>query len=210
MAKSKPRKFSSRSKRGNRRVPAEYKATSFIDRQLRSSTRVYRMIKHVDKGTVTPLAAAVGGGYVFSLSELPETSSIINLYEVYRIDKVTLHFVPSGLPVNASQQVNPLYIAFDQIVNTTPTGLNTMLDYTGLKIITPGQRTSISFRPRPQIASNGTDSILPSQSSSWIAITNSSLSHYGLRLYIPATVGYSGTFFWRVTAEYHISLRGTF
>jgi len=168
------------------------------------------MIKHVDKGSITPSSSSVGGGYVFSLSELPEIGAINQLYEAYRIDKVTLHFIPTGNPANNGQFPAPLYMAFDQIVNTTPTALSTLLDYSGLKIVTPGTRAQITFRPRPAVSSGGSDSVLPSDRSSWISITNTSLGHYGLRYFIPSSTLYASSYSWRVTGEYHISLRGTF
>jgi hypothetical protein len=165
--------------------------------------------------SIAPSATFVSGGFAFTLNDLPELSSFTNLYEFWRLDSISLEFIPITTMVTvaaSAQQCQPLLVALDYEGVSAPPNVNSLLDYTNLTIIPVNKRKKISFRPRALIGATNGSTIQSgiSEQSPWIGVGTTGIQHYGVRYGIAASTTQSNGYAWAVYAKYFVSFKGTF
>jgi hypothetical protein len=213
MPKQRPQLQNPKHQRRSRRPKPSY-STSMIQSistiQNSTDSRIIRMVKAVDKGTVTGTAADLFGSITFTLNDLSEVTSITNLYDQYRIDKIDAYFLPLNQPVNSGVTAlasGMLVTAVDYDDNGTPGSLAVVLNYDNVKVHPAGQSHTISFVPHIATAAySGAFTSYANMSSQWIDAVSNTVVHYGLKY------GVTGSTYWpvwRVICRYHISLKSS-
>jgi len=137
----------------------------------------------------------------FALGDLPnaQETEFAALYKQYRIDRVTVKFVPyctnntagdwMGNPTDSSVTHQSLVsVAIDYDDNVAPTNEAAVLEYENVQLHPAiGQPWEIAFVPRAKLDTNNVNSVtVPSP---WIDTGNTGVAHYGLKVCVPQIGG---------------------
>ena len=166
-----------------------------------------------------PLGEILGDGsgsfqnatnYSITLNQLPNASDFTNLFDQYRIDRVTVHFYPRASTVSdTSGLTNPsgvmlLTAAVDLDGAAAPPTLNELLEYGSCQQHMLNQHRSITFQPRVKTTQAGASGpLMPI--GTWIDSANPNMIYNGLRTYVGST--YSKYAECSVFAEFTCSFR---
>lgn len=194
----------------------QYKNAPRIRNLVQGDQTILHITKNVALSDIVgpTTSTSVFGFLNFKFSDLPEASSFTNVYQHYRFDKVELWFYPTQLLVSTSSGVpysHPLLVAIDYDNNGTPANLNSVLDYTNMKVIPQGRVGSVTLRPRclSALYDGTTYQFAGDEDAKWLNTDNTAIVHYGVRYAIKGTGNvYPQT--WAVYAKYFCSLRGTY
>lgn len=126
------------------------------------------------------------GGLSFNLNQLPNVTEFTNLYDMYRINKIVVKFVPnrSSSDVAATgEQIPNLNTVIDYTDATAPTSLSQLYEYQNWKmsrginvhtrVITPASLDLVN-------ATAGSNAGNP-QWKQWISTSAPTIEHYGLK-----------------------------
>lgn len=150
-------------------------------------------------GVPTPIST----GLSFNLAQLPGVTDFTSLFDQYKINGIKYSLVPtansailSGVSNVASgygfQRLNSV-IDYDD--DSQPTGEDQLLQYGSLKT-TPPMRTHVRyFKPKvdTEVFQSGVTTGYAPRGNMWIDVNNSTVKHYGLKLYANAPVGVTNT-----------------
>lgn len=161
-------------------------------------------------GNLTSSTVPTFSSYQFALSDLPNNSEFTNLFDEYRILKVSIMFIPYLISTNTSAN-NPVPI-FAYVVDKddagTPSSLNDLLQYPACKVQSVLRRASVKFVPRISAAVYGGPATTSYGSKvMWLDCSNSGVPHYGLKVHIGSTTA-GAVFGHQIYAKYTIGLRG--
>lgn len=148
--------------------------------------------------------------YTASLVQLPNYGDFTNLFDQYRIDRVTMHFYPRASTVSdtngfaAPGGVMLLNAAVDLDGASTPPTLNELLEYGSCQQHILSQHRSITWQPRIKSTQTGASGpLLPL--GTWVDTSNPNMPYNGLRTYVGST--YSKYAECQVFAEMTVSFR---
>jgi len=137
----------------------------------------------------------------FALADLPnaQESEFAAIYKQYRIDRVTVKFVPYCTTVTGGDwMANPadaavvhqslVSVAVDYNDNVAPANEAAVLEYENVQLHPSfGQPWEISLVPRAKLDTNNVNSV--PVASPWIDTANTGVTHYGLKLCVPQIGG---------------------
>lgn len=141
-------------------------------------------------------------GFLFSLSDLPSTkeTDVFALFRQYRINRVTLKFVPLMNVNTAGDWLGPdTYNAmtFNSMTSCAicyddagaPTSENDVLRYQNVTLHpTMGKPWEISFSPKVKLDGDNLNRF-PAMGGQWIDTASPTAPHYGLKVCIPSVGG---------------------
>jgi len=133
--------------------------------------------------------------FTFSLSQLPNYSDFTNLFDMYRITKISIDWVPEYTELTDAALVsNAVNVRFNSAIDLTdqlaPGSVNEVLQFQQLKSSGITQTHSRSWIPSFLMGG-----LVPC--TCWLPTTSPAERHYGLKIGIPAT-GVAMTFRARV------------
>lgn len=147
--------------------------------------------------TVTNGANSSYGSITFGLGQLAGVASMQTLFDVYRLTKVTVRFVPrsqlaaftNAAPGSTSTPPlagpGPLHVCLDPDDATAPTAESTVLQYADHRMVQLGQGMSWTFQPRPQVANAITTSagsaIMVLSPWAWMDIAVENVLYFGMK-----------------------------
>jgi len=130
---------------------------------------------------------AGGTAYAFTLAQLPSFNEFTNLFDQYRVKKLTMHFIPRNSTdsldtptTNAGTGIMRLLTAVDYDDQVIPTTESQLLQYGSAQIALLQSPKSVSWVPRVKSTPSGAAGIVmpPAQ---WLDCGNPNVLHYGLK-----------------------------
>jgi len=216
--------------RALRRVPRPLYRTRRprVIRRKKTANKVHQFVRFCDKdtqypGSVGPNTISETGSnqhltYSFKLDNLVNPSDFTNLYDSYKINKVTLHLEPIyEQPLNGSFAIQKkIRVVHDYNDNNPLSDEDDYLEYSNCKSYVPFSKRGINITLYPKINNvienvGGSANAFTSLASSkvWLDIQNDEVPHFGLKIFIPGTLSGEEVPLFRVRARYHISLKNS-
>lgn len=187
--KSRPRR---RNKRSAQRASAVVQP---VFRKIHTVKRVIEEAFDISTDGINPELVA----FKFKLDDLPGYTDLTNLFDMYRIDRISIRFSPEYTELTDAALVsNAVNVFFNSVIDLTdanvPASVHELLQYESLVSTGITKEHSRSWVPTYLTAEGG----VPYRS--YIPTSDASVNHMGLKVAIPTT-GVSMTFRARVTME---------
>lgn len=152
------------------------------------------------------------GGYVLTFDQLPNYTEFTNLFDLYRINKVLIKFIPnqSESSVGAAKAIPEFFSCIDFTDGTAPTSINQILEYANMKItrgIYTHKRTYTPSTVDYVNATAGANAGNPTWKQ-WLSTSSSSVSMYGLK-YAAGPTAAAGDVFWTPYVTMYFSCKST-
>jgi len=162
---------------------------------------------------VSQVGADTLGAFSFVLSSLPGVSNFTNLYDQYRVAKLTFHFInqQTTQATGAAGSTTPiLFVAADYDDDTAWGSLSTALQYENLAYVPFYKELVYSVKPRVALAAySGVFTSFANADSQWIDAASTGVKHYGIKYGISS--GTAGTISgWRVLVTVDLEAREVF
>lgn len=124
------------------------------------------------------------GGVYFRLVDVPSATDFTNLFDMYRIDKVQIRFMPRANSAEAgtNQGLIKLFTAIDYDDITAPTSLAEILQYQTCKVTSSNRITTLTLKPK--FASEVYQSAVSTgygARNGWLDCSNTAIQHYGVK-----------------------------
>jgi len=130
----------------------------------------------------------VAGYYIFVLSALPNYTNYTGIFDMYRVDAIKFRLRPrsSMATINAASYAPPLALVIDYDNSTALASTSAAMQYTSCAVIEAYQSCERLFKPHVAVAAyTGTFTGYKNEPAGWIDCASSSVSHYGLKWYLP-------------------------
>lgn len=166
-----------------------------------------KIVRSTEVGLLTvPAGSNHGDGCIeHQLSVLPSVTDLTNLYDAYKILWVTLKFIPISPLVGGSQ----LYTVVDLNDSTPLTSAPQYFGYDNCKITDGYNPLIISYKPQAMVSTTpGTAGRI--YANGWIAASNPSVPHYGVKYGIYTSLGTTvstATAVYKVYATYTLGFK---
>jgi len=158
---------------------------------------------------IASAAAPVSVAINFQLASL-DGASALAIWDQYRIEAIRFTVIPGNNAINLQTATNilvPLYIVIDYDDSTVLASQAAARKYDNCVILEPGESCCRVFKPRAAIAAYaGAFTNFANVPSPWIDVVSSGVQHYGIKYYVPQSVG-TVLQQWEIQAEYFISFR---
>lgn len=159
----------------------------------------------VNSGSITVANGAANsfGALTFGVSQYANFSDLAAIYDLYRITKVVVKFIPRGFMVSSSDgtgpvpvptAAGPLHVVKDPDEAGVPTSIGDLLQYAQLKVARFGDPLTISFQPKAQLdakVSTSTGTGMASQWT-WMDSVNGNVLYYGVRFALSTPTNSTG------------------
>lgn len=191
--------------------------------------QIHRYIRWCDKDTqypgstgpslITETAANQHLAYSFKLDNVVNPSDFTNLYDMYRINKITLYLEPqwdqTGVVANGNPINRRIRVVHDYNDNNVLSDEDQYLEYSNCKTYSSVRNRPIAITLYPKINNvvenvGGSADAFTSMSSKrvWLNIVDDEVPHFGLKVFIP-TITSEGVQLFRVRAKYDISFKNS-
>jgi len=228
-------RFASRfARRAIRGLVRRRPARAFVRRRRvgrKTQNKVHSFVRWCDKdttysstgpNTISETGVNQNLSYSFTLDNLVNPTDFTNLYDMYKINKITL-YLESAYDTTASGSAlgNPnsqkIRVVHDYNDNNPLTQEDDYLEYGNCKSYHPWSRRGIKITLYPKINNaienvGGGPSAFTSFSSSkhWLNIVDDEVPHFGIKMFIPGNlVSVEEVRLFKVRAKYHISLKNS-
>jgi len=149
---------------------------------------VYKFTRTIESSAFDVVCDGINptlSGFIFQLSQLPNSTDFTNLFDMYRITKIKIDWVPEYTELtDAAPLSNAVNVRFNSVIDLTdnlaPASVNEVLQFQQLVstgITKPHQRTW-----QPTFLMGG---LVPC--SCWLPTSSPGERHFGLKLGIPPT-----------------------
>jgi hypothetical protein len=175
----------------------------FTTRQIKNST--------ITQSATVPLLVGIS----FALQDLDQSATFVAMFDEYRIDAVTLSFLPTndgiGMFTNAASTLPPLFTVIDYNDAASPGSTGELRQYDNCMMLSPGRSGRRTFKPRVATAVyNGAFTGYAIMPDCWIDTSTANVQHYGYKYSLAAgTAGQTQLLEWTVVTEYFVSFRKT-
>lgn len=224
-------RFGRFARRGIRALARRRPARAFVRRPRRlkkTQNKVHTFVRWCDKDTTYGLngPSVVNETltnqhlvYTFVLDNVVNPADFTNLYDMYRINKVTL-YLERLRNATGDGTVNPynlkMSVVHDYNDANPLTQEDEYLEYANCKRYSVVGNGAIKITLYPKINnivenSGGAPSAFTSMNSNkvWLNIAEDAVPHFGLKMFIPAGVTSEGYGLFRVRAKYHLSMKNS-
>jgi len=200
-----------------------------VVRRKKTANKVHSFVRWCDKdttygaagpNTISETGSDQNLAYQFKLDNVVNPADFTNLYDSYKINKITLHIEP--LFTSTNQYFNNLNIfskkirvVHDYNDANVLTQEDDYLEYSNCKSYSPTRTIKVTLYPKIQsgmLNTGGAVNAFASQASSklWLNVDNDEVPHFGVKVFIPEDIASaSEVLLFRVRARYHISLKNS-
>jgi len=214
MARYRKRRFRRRFKR--RGVFRRRFGRRFSRRSRRYRTPTIHLKRIIRTGTLNTATSAVQA-YVkeFTLAQMPNVGEYSVLFELYRLNKVSIKFIPSqtiqeapGLPAISAPNIGSIISVIDYTDVSVPGTQDQLLQYSTAKRHRHGRAFTRTFRPAVanEIYQSSAFTGYSPKWKQWISTDYLNIPHYGFKLWMDAT---PVSFSYEIWTTYYFSLKGT-
>jgi hypothetical protein len=184
---------------------------SKIPRSIRSGGGTITRVKQTFVAgniTVTAGGAASFGLDSFSLNNLPNDAEYKGIYDLYRFDKVTIHYISNQSAPSVNVAASPatsgcLLFTAKNYGGVSPASANTVLEYETCKVTGANQDQIRSVIPRLLV--NGVST--SAKSGTWVPTIDDSLLWYGIAYALTAPSIATTVCRYDVVVTYHMSFK---
>jgi len=199
-------------------------------RKTKTQNKIHSFIRLCDKdtlypgangpNTITELGVNQHLAYSFKLDNVVNPADFTNLYDQYKINKITLMLEPTFDQTSSTSP--PLYarkirVVHDYNDNNILSDEDDYLEYSNCKSYSPFTKSGIRITLFPKLnnilqnvggAANAFNSV--NSTKVWLNIDSDEVPHFGIKIFIPGglTTG-EGAVMFRVRAKYHLSLKNS-
>lgn len=206
-----------RKKRRNRRR---------IGYRRKTQNKVHNFIRWADKDTLYPNASGPNTiietgvdqnlAYSFKLDNVVNPSDFTNLFDRYRINKITLYLEPTDNQTNAglTPAQKKISVVWDDDGNLL-TQEDDYLEYGNCRRYNANSTRTVKLTLYPKVSTpilngNGANSAYHSiLAKQWIKIEDDEVPHYGFKIFIPNNINVIGLPIFVVRAKFHLSFKNS-
>lgn len=177
-----------------------------------TGTLVYRQLAPIQTYSVVG-GAATAPVLTFALSGVNGSSTLISLFDLYKIDAIRVRVRPNNNAIGMADPtvtaLVPLYWVIDYNDSVALASAAAALEYDNCMVLSPGESGSRIFCPMYNlIAKSGAGTDYISRRGDWLDTSSEDILHYGCKFYIPNGTALQ-TFLqtWTVEVEYHFTFR---
>lgn len=154
----------------------------------------------------------------FEFSDLPQATTLSNLFDQYRLDKVELKLAPINSVIDlhtstSPNSVNPSnYVALDFDDSTAVTSLNAIQQYDSCQVCQGNAGLFIEIQPAvtPALYQSSAFSGYAVQKAGWIDCNSTGVEHYGVKGVVTAlNTSSTEVVGWNIECKYYMSFRNT-
>jgi hypothetical protein len=177
-----------------------------IEKPMRD--RIYRFTQSFIAANVTTSSTIeTDSSYVFSLSQLPNATSLAAVFDRYRIIQCKLAFFPYATEavLTSGTTAGPCYTVLDYD-DANSTTIANLLSYDNLKIAPIGTYFERVLTPRAAVAAfSGSvfTSFAQAPSRQWMDVASPNIQYYGVKVGLPVG-SVSGTILWNTVCTMEI------
>lgn len=198
-----------------------------IGYRRKTQNKVHSFVRWCDKDTtysnkglsqITEQGVDQNLVYTFTLDNVVNPGDFTNLYDMYRINKVTL-YMERLRNSTGDGSANPynyrIAVVHDYNDANNLSQEDDYMEYANCKRYQVVGNGAIKITLYPKIANKvenvtGTDALTAVPSNKvWLNIANDEVPHFGLKIWIPAGVTTEGYGLFRVRAKYHLSMKNS-
>jgi len=137
-------------------------------------------------------AGAVGAARQFNLSQVPNRTEFTNLYDQYQIKGVKISLIPrftEALSTGTAQTIGNMWSCLDYDDASTPTSIDTLLQYQNVKRTRTNQVHSRFLKPAVarEVFNTGIATAYSPQKNVWLDCTSDTVEHYGIKFWFDST-----------------------
>lgn len=180
-----PRRMKRGAKKRGGRKPR--RAQQYGGRKLRQPVHFFtRTFVLPAQYSLAPSGAAVGGNFLFSLASLSGVTDFTTLYDQYCIKGCKVSLIPRYTEATAGGSlIGNMWSVIDYDDSTSPTNIDTVLQYQNVKRTRMNQIHSRYFKPQVNTAVIQSGSTITSapKAGVWIDIANTAVEHRGLKFW---------------------------
>jgi len=203
-----------------------------VIRRKKTANKVHSFVRWCDKDTVYPTAVQGPNiiantlvdqhfGYSFKLDNVVNPTDFTNLYDSYKINKITLFLERQLNQTGVTPSYNPtnkrIRVVHDYNDNNLLTDEDQYLEYSNCRSYPVIGNGTIAITLYPKInngvlnAGGGVNAFTSMASSKvWLNVDDDEVPHFGLKIFVPAQVtALDGPQLFKVRAKYHISLKNS-
>lgn len=176
-------------------------------------SRVIKLYQTVSLGALQSTSTLAGlYSYAMQFSDIPDYLSYTETWDMYRIDSIEYHFIPTSQPAlpGSALAYSFLYVVNDYDDSVAPTGTSQLMQYSNLTICGPGQAHTRKIRPHQAVATTNSSGLsitgVRNIESGWNDIAFPNINHYGLKAVVSQSTSTSLTG-WFLFARVEFSLR---
>lgn len=210
-----------------RRTPIKIRAQKKVQiaRSVNLKSDIHYISRYapmVDTSTLSTLTSSVGAALLFKLSDVPNSSDFVNLFDSYRLIGVQLTFrlmdnPDSGNYINSTtftQGANfypKLWTLIDRDDSTTPTVANIReRAHARCAVLRPDRFIKVFIKyPRPMVPLPGGTAFMNAPKNCWLRTTDTPADHYCVKVVLDK-MGYAGnTFTVGIDKKYFFAFKDT-
>lgn len=216
------RRSRSGSSRRRAKAPKRIKLGKQIMRWYNPKRKIANQIHSFKRvGAIENISVIGGAGYhrafQFTLDQLPNFNEWVNLYDCYRIKKVTLRIEPTFTENNLLDPIvlnNKWLRAVHDYDDATPLiSENDYFEYGNMKSYAANRLIKVTLYPKvsAEIYRSLISTSYEQRSSPWLDLspTGANIPHYGIKIYFPYLGVASENLQFRVLATYYVDCKQT-
>lgn len=213
-----------------RRLPRAFRRARPVRRFKKTQNKVHSFIRWGDKdtsyGIYGPNAIAEQTfdqhlSYQFSLSNVVNPSDFTSLYDMYKINKITLHLEPTRTSTGLISNTGSLHytnkklrIVHDYNDGDLLTQEDDYLEYSNCKSYSALRNIVITLYPKLnnkiEDVNDGDAFTSVNSNKVWLRTASTTVPHFGLKVFIPAEISnVNEAPLFKVRAKFHISLKNS-
>jgi len=186
-----------------------------VGRSLNFKNQTYFFKRHATLSDITFNTVGVGGVIDFKLNQLPNYTDFTSLFDLYRINKVVVKFVPNytvdkGLQTSNVQYVPDFGVAIDYDSRATPTSINQIQEYDNATIVKATRQVTKVLVPKtatPVYRDGVTSAYAQGQSKLWLDCAYVDVPHYALVFYARPS-GANDLYNYVVQVKFYVAFKG--
>jgi len=202
-----------------------------VIRRKKTANKVHSFVRWCDKDTLYPTATQGPNaifetgvdqhfGYSFKLDNVVNPTDFTNLYDSYKINKITLYLERQLNSTGTVAVANPtnkrLRVVHDYNDNNILANEDQYLEYSNCKSYSAIGNRPIVITLYPKInngvlnAGGGVNAFTSMASNKvWLNVDDDEVPHFGIKIFVPGVIASDNTRLFVVRAKYHISLKNS-
>lgn len=154
-------------------------------RVLRQPVQYFKRSTYTQTFQVTSTAGFTSNAVVFRLSDIPNSSEFIGLYDQYKINAVKVQVIPRINSAEIAQAVSQVASVIDYDDSVVPANMNTLVQYQNFKLTQGTKIHSRYLKPKISIPTTGAGTMVAK--SQWLDVATPDVPHYGIKYGFPQT-----------------------
>lgn len=214
--------------RMGRRIPKVFRRRRMM--RKKTQNKIHTFVRWSDKDTLFPSSTGPNQinesglgqnlAYTFKLENVVNSSDLANLYDQYRINKITMYLERQSNTTNASGASSTPFnkkisVVHDYDDANPLTQEDDYLEYANCKRYNAIGNGAIKITLYPKVlntvlGAGGAPAYTTVNSNKiWLDVENDDTPHFGIKIYVPGGITADGYGLFKVRAKFHLSMRNS-